>query len=59
MMWLWPSTAVWYQTEQMKYIDKDDKDDKENEDTGSSMTSAIQKVSTSIVLVQNSDYLCS
>jgi hypothetical protein len=38
--------------------DKDDKD-KENEDTGSSMTSAIWKVSTSVVLVQNSDYSCS
>jgi len=39
--------------------DKDDEDDKENEDTGSSMTSAIRKVSTSVVLVRNSDYSCS
>lgn len=36
--------------------DKDDEEDKENEDAGSSMTSAIWKVSTSVVFVWNSDY---
>jgi hypothetical protein len=36
--------------------DKGDKEDKENEDVGSSMTSAIRKVSTSVVLKWNSDY---
>ena len=36
--------------------DKDDKEDKENEDAGSSMTSAIRKVSTSVISVWNSDY---
>ena len=38
--------------------DQDDEDDKGNEDTGSSMTSAIRKVSISVVLGQNSDYSC-
>ena len=36
--------------------DKDNEEDKENEDAGSSMTSAIWKVSTSVVIVWNSDY---
>jgi hypothetical protein len=38
--------------------DEDDESDKENENTGSSMTSAIRKVSTPVVLALNSDYSC-
>ena len=38
--------------------DEDDEGDKENENSGSLMTSAIWRVSTSVVLVPNNSYSC-
>jgi len=36
--------------------DEDDEDNNENKDTGSSMTTAIRKVSTSVVLLLNGEH---